>query len=232
MTIVLLPGLSGSTAADFAFVSPMLARRRAVVSIDLPPEPGFDDLVDHVRRRLPGGDLTLVGYSIGAAVAIALAAGTAAVTRLVLVSSPLRGGERERRFAATWAALAPAARRDFERFAALADDGAGAAEPGAADGLAPFDGALVARLPAIDVAAAAAAITAPTLVVSGASDAILGTGCATALFGAIAPARLAVVDGGHALLHESPAHVLSLIDSFDRDPERHRAGSLLPAETP
>jgi pimeloyl-ACP methyl ester carboxylesterase len=232
MTIVLLPGLSGSSAADLAFVSPMLARRRTVATIDLPPEPGFDGLVDHVRRRLPGGDVTLVGYSIGAAVAIALAAETPAVTRLVLVSSPLRAGERERWFAATWAALAPAARRDFERFAALADDEAGASGRGAADGLAPFEGALVAQLPSIDVTTAAAAVTAPTLLIAGASDAMLGTGHAAAVFGAIASSRLAVVDGGHALLHERPAHVLSLIDSFDRAPERHPAGSLLPAETP
>jgi pimeloyl-ACP methyl ester carboxylesterase len=225
MTAVLLPGLSGSSAADFAFLSPMLARRTTVAAIDLSCEPRFDSIVDRVRSELPVGELTLVGYSIGAAVALALAATTPSVARLVLVSCPLVGGERQRRFAATWAALPPSERRDLERFAALGDDDSAAGD------LAPFDERLVALLPGIDLADAATAVTAETLVIGGANDALLGAGHAAAVLGAIEPSRLAIIDGGHALLHERPAHVLSLVDAFDRHPGRYPAGSLLPAES-
>jgi pimeloyl-ACP methyl ester carboxylesterase len=225
MTIVLLPGLSGSSAAELAFIGPMLARHRPVTSIDLPAAASLDELAGRVEAQLPPGPLTLVGSSIGAAVAVALTAATSRVQRLVLVSGLLVGGERERLFASTWAALPAGARRDFERFAALRGG-----EGSLTGELAPFREALVALLPGVDLEAAADEVSVPTLVIAGTNDAVTGQDQATALFGAIAPARLAVVDGGHALLHERPAQVLSLVEDFDRDPERHPAGSVVPSE--
>jgi pimeloyl-ACP methyl ester carboxylesterase len=143
----------------------------------------------------------------------------------VIVSGILTGGERQRLFARTWAALPVGGRRDFERFAALVGgEGSPSGE------LAPFDAALVELLPTIDLEESAELVDAPTLVIGGTVDAVTGPEQATALFGAIAPARLAVVDGGHALLHERPAQVLSLIEAFDADPERHPAGSVVPTE--
>jgi pimeloyl-ACP methyl ester carboxylesterase len=225
MTIVLFPGLSGSAAAELAFVGPMLARHGAVTSIDLPAAADFDELVDRVRGARPAGPLTLVGSSIGAAVALSLTATTPEVERLVLVSGLLTGGERERQFASTWAALPVSARRDFERFAAvLGGEGSPSGE------LAPFDSRLVALLPTVDLEEAADTVTVPTLVVGGTNDAVTGREQATALFGAVEPARLAVIDGGHALLHERPAQVLSLIEAFEADPERHPPGSVVPTE--
>jgi pimeloyl-ACP methyl ester carboxylesterase len=85
--IVLLPGLGGDAARDFAFVQPMLARRRPVLALDLARLDGDGPALDvaalaratsaALELLVPAQRVTLVGYSLGAAVAATVASGSA-----------------------------------------------------------------------------------------------------------------------------------------------------------
>ena len=86
--VYLLPGDAGA-ASDFAFLEPMLGRRRDVRALDR--SPGTDGaataaLVADVLGRLPATPVDLVGYGAGAAIALGVAAGSPNIRRLVLVS--------------------------------------------------------------------------------------------------------------------------------------------------
>jgi pimeloyl-ACP methyl ester carboxylesterase len=206
--LVLLPGLSGSCAHDFAFLAPVLARDREVIGIDLPPH--ATDPVAHVLAALPDGPFDLVGYSLGAVVAAQVAA-VADVRNLVLVAGLLESGPRQRRFAATWNALPDDAREEFALFAASSTDDAH---------LLSFRSEQVARFAA---ATAPPAITAPTLVIGCAHDAIATPEQSRSLFAAIPDSRYTEIDAGHAVLGERPAEVLSHIEGFLNFPERYPA---------
>jgi pimeloyl-ACP methyl ester carboxylesterase len=225
VTVVLLPGIGGSAAHDFGFLRPMLERRHDVLALDLPCA-SFDELVTGVVGRLPGSGVTLVGCSIGAAVALAVAA-RVRVDSLVLVSGTCTAGPRQRAFAASWAASS--ARADLARFAALGTR--------ADESLVPFPvgsatDAHVELLASLDLAAAAAAVTAPTLLVAGHDDAITGRDQSAALLGAIDDARYAELDCGHAVLLERPAQLLALVEQFVAEPGRYPAGSTVPRVSP
>ena len=210
--LVLLPGLSGSAAADFAFLAPVRARRREVVALDL-------DEPDALRSRLPRGPFDLVGYSVGAVFAAQLAL-DADVRHLVLVAGLLESGERQRRFARVWRALSPADRETFARFAALDDD----------DSELGFRDDLVERFAAARVDAAA--ITATTLVIGCTGDALATADQSRALFAAIPDSRYAEVDAGHAVFAERPAEVLGHIEGFLDFPARYPAAAVIPAARP
>lgn len=260
-TIVLLHGLGGSTERDFGFLLPMLARQHAVIGIDLGDgtlEQTAARVSAEIAARVPHGDVALVGFSFGALVALEVAAlaGAAAdarVTSLVLAAGVLAAGERQRVFAETWQTLEsnPQALDSFARFAAIGSafesggaapvsTGGGLAGPAAPTGpaaSAPFlmgatTNSQVAIIGSVDLSASAERVTVPTLVIAGLHDAIAGRQQSARLFGAIADARLAEISTGHAMLAERPAELLSLIDSFVREPGRYPAGTLLPEATP
>ena len=94
LPVYLLPGppdRSGATA-EFAFLAPMLARRRPATVLDLPAaaesaDPGrLAELADRVLATLPRTPFALVGHALGAAVAVAVAARSPLVERLVLIA--------------------------------------------------------------------------------------------------------------------------------------------------
>lgn len=109
-TVVLVPGFSGSPD-EYAFVRPMLARRRPAVTVDLSGETcasSFDGHVEQVRRTIrdlgDAGDgagaggprVVLVGSSFGALVATAVAAVEPRVVGLVLLGGWLAPDDRLR----------------------------------------------------------------------------------------------------------------------------------------
>lgn len=85
LPVYLVAGAAGP-AVDFAFLAPILARRRPTTALDLPRPAHLDELADHALAALPTTPFALVGHARGAAVALAVAARSPLVERLVLIA--------------------------------------------------------------------------------------------------------------------------------------------------
>jgi pimeloyl-ACP methyl ester carboxylesterase len=231
---VLLHGVM-SLAAGWWRIAPELRRRGLTVhALDLPahgaapPPPGplhLDALADGVEARLPDGRLDLlVGHSLGAVVALTLAArAPGRVGALVLEDPPGLVGVDVAALAAGIEADSALVRRDRARLVAREQ----AANPRWAredversvDGIAQADAPLVAAalrdglrwdLPALVRAAAP-----PVLVLAAPEARSALTGAEREAVRAALPAgRLVVLDGGHCLHRDEPAAWLAAVDAF------------------
>ncbi|TFD19542.1 alpha/beta fold hydrolase [Cryobacterium sp. TMS1-13-1] len=235
--VVLVPGFSGRTGEDFPFLLPMLERRHRVVSVDF-TTPGvhtLGDLVSRIGVAVARCDEppAVVGYSLGGVAAAAFAAQQpAALSSLAVVAGWMTPAPKLGAFAGLWAEL------QAERSAALAAaarqalysaDGWDSARPPLVDDIAAR---LVALGSTLDVSAMAPGIAVPTLVVGCASDEVATTWQSKLLFGAIADARYAQIDAGHAVVHERPAELLAVLGAFLTEPTRYPAGTLIGEDRP
>lgn len=240
--VVLLPGVGGSTASEFSFLLPLLARTRRVLAVDLrygsTEVPGIDGLLDQLaevlRQLLPGRSVTLVGFSVGATVAASFAAQNPGVASLVLVTPVLRASNRHRLLAVLRANLSegdPTALRSLDIFSAYSSNflEEHSPEPFLAGLISAAQVELFAETELTD---ALPRITIPTLVVGCTHDDLAGVEAARTLFASLPNARYAEIDSGHAVLAERPAEVLAIIREFVSHPLRHRAGSVLEAARP
>ncbi|NVM94320.1 alpha/beta hydrolase [Arthrobacter sp. AETb3-4] len=242
--VVLIHGIGGSTAADFGFIFPMLARHGRVMSVDfcLPALGEHETLrLEHVARQvrvaidevLPGRQVSMVGYSLGAVIAAAVAASHPAPGRLVLVSGWLKAGASHRIFNDLWQRLrilGPTVLSRFARFSALGTSFLNSSPLEELEAMSPFSPGLFTdaqiRLAAtVDLSETAARICIPTLVIGCSNDTIAGREQAEALVGAIPDASYAEVESGHAVVLERPAELFSLIDGFLSRPQRQLSGS-------
>jgi pimeloyl-ACP methyl ester carboxylesterase len=242
--VLLLPGLGGSTDRDFSFLLPLLARTHRVVAVDLQYGPSMDldrmagQLAGVIGQLLPRRRVTLVGFSVGASVAAAYAAGNSDVAGLVLVAAVLRATARHRLLAALRQELDPGESvraldvvvahspaflesRGPEQLAAL--------RPFGSDSHTAVQAGLFART---DLVGRVPRIGAPTLVVGCSGDDLAGVDQARALFAALPNSRYAEIDSGHGVLAERPAEVLALLRDFASNPMRHRSGSVLDEARP
>ena len=240
--VVLLPGVGGSTASEFSFLLPLLARTRRVLAVDLrygsTEVPGIDGLLDQLaevlRQLLPGRSVTLVGFSVGATVAASFAAQNPGVASLVLVTPVLRASNRHRLLAVLRANLSegdPTALRSLDIFSAYSSNFLEEHSPD------PFLAGLISAAQVelfaeTELTDALPRITIPTLVVGCTHDDLAGVEAARTLFASLPNARYAEIDSGHAVLAERPAEVLAIIREFVSHPLRHRAGSVLEAAKP
>lgn len=240
--VVLLSGVGGSTASEFSFLLPLLARTRRVLAVDLrygsTEVPGIDGLLDQLaevlRQLLPGRRVTLVGFSVGATVAASFAAQNPGVASLVLVTPVLRASNRHRLLAVLRANLSegdPTALRSLDIFSAYSSNflEEHSPEPFLAGVISAAQVELFAETELTD---ALPRITIPTLVVGCTHDDLAGVEAARTLFASLPNARYAEIDSGHAVLAERPAEVLAIIREFVSHPLRHRAGSVLEAARP
>ena len=240
--VVLLPGVGGSTASEFSFLLPLLARTRRVLAVDLrygsTEVPGIDGLLDQLaevlRQLLPGRRVTLVGFSVGATVAASFAAQNPGVASLVLVTPVLRASNRHRLLAVLRANLSegdPTVLRSLDIFSAYSSNflEEHSPEPFLAGAISAAQFELFAETELTD---ALPRITIPTLVVGCTHDDLAGVEAARTLFASLPNARYAEIDSGHAVLAERPAEVLAIIREFVSHPLRHRAGSVLEAARP
>lgn len=245
--VVLLHGIGGSTAEDFRFLFPMLARHYPVMAVDFSPpalREGEPLELDHLARQVhaaldelfPGRRVTLVGYSLGAVVAAAVAASHPAPARLVLAAGWLEATAGHRMFNSIWQHLSghdEAVLQQFARFSALGTSFANTTPPGEFEEIVPFRPGgftdaqvqLTTRASLTDVVSL---ISIPTLVIGCSGDAIADRDQAQALVGAIEDACYAEVESGHAVVTERPAEMLSLIDGFLQKPTRYLPGYILP----
>ena len=240
--VVLLPGVGGTTASDFSFLLPLLARTRRVLAVDLgygsAETPGLDGLLlqlaEVLRQLLPGREVTLVGFSVGATVAASFVAQNPGVASLVLVTPVLRASNRHRLLAVLRANLSvgdPEALRSLDIFSAYSSTFLEGHSPE------PFlTGVITAAqfelFADVELTGVLARITIPTLVVGCTHDDLAGVEAALLLFASLPNARYAEIDSGHAVLVERPAEMLAIIREFVSHPLRHRAGSVLEAARP
>lgn len=234
--VVLLPGIGGSASEDFSFLFPMLARHHRVMAVDFSPTPSegkpleLEHLVMQVRTAidelLPGSRPAVVGYSLGAVVAVAVATSHPAPRRLVLASGWLKATASLLMFNSIWQQLSgqdAAALRQFAKFSALGNSFINSSPAEELQQISPFSlgpstGAQIQLATAVDLTDVAPDIRVPTLVIGCSDDAIAGREQSEALAGAIPDARYAELESGHAVAVERPAELLSLIDRFLRRP--------------
>lgn len=248
--VLLVHGSGGSAESHFGALFPMLAHRRRVVALDYgcgQECSGSLLTLDHLVAKVVAvidalegvDDVDLLGYSLGAAVATAVAAGQPhRVNTLTFVAGWLRTDAHQRLRQDVWKTLsqeAPELLPHLSSFLAVSPDFFTSQPPsGRADLLRPSAGGpdrhrQVELLRDLDIVEVATRVEVPTLIIGGRHDLMAPLAHSKLALGAVPDSRLAVVGSGHAMLMERPAEVYQLFDSFVRDPHRHQAGSHLPA---
>lgn len=249
-TVVLIHGTGGSTAAHFPYLFPMLAVDQRVVSIDL-AEPGHDgplelgDLVAQVVAVLESVDVesvTLVGYSLGAVVALAVAGRhTDLVGRLVTVAGWMLTDPQQRLRNDVWKSLwknDEDAARKFAVYTALSPQFLELMPEPALDGVvammnnSEFQTKQMELNRRIDIRDDVDNIVADTLVIGCGSDYTVPPSHSKALFGAISNARYTEIESGHGVIAERPAELVRWIGIFNQDPGRFPIGQIAPSVAP
>lgn len=249
--LVMVHGSTGSTDSHYGFLFPMLGFRQRVVSLDLAPASDGQALsLEHLVAQVaavvdqvsPGRAISLMGYSLGAVVAAALAAQRPEqVQQLILVAGWIKTDVHQQLRNSVWRDLRQegvAAIRNYMLYCAFSADFITARSPAELAGMAEKIGldafvdqqmALNAR---IDISAQVAKIRATTLVVGCTHDQMVPKHHSLQLLGAIDDARYSQIDSGHAVVFERPAELLRLIDVFLRAPKAYAPGTTIPAARP
>ncbi|WP_232668496.1 alpha/beta fold hydrolase [Pseudonocardia sp. TRM90224] len=172
------------------------------------------------------GPVTLLGFSLGAVAAAAVAATRPdLVSRLVLVGGWAdSNGPRDRFYFETWRALLDSDRELFKRFSTLTGFSAAAIDRFGHDGLAasladewppPGIGRQIDAGLHADVTKLLPAITAPTLVIGFADDAMIPIDGSRRLHEGIAGSRLVELPGeGHMDWFADPSTIVALVREF------------------
>ncbi len=250
MPVVLLHGTSGSTDIHMSYLFPMLAPRQRVIAIDWSqPHAGTLELADLeaqvaavIDAILPGREFALVGYSLGAALAICVAAHRAAhVKELVLIAGWMQTDTQQLLRNDVWKSLRESGSPEIAKYTVFCAFGnpflAARTEAELAPALAgvrqsEFIDQQMDLNRRIDVVAEANDIRATTLVVGCTHDQMVPKRHSKALFGAIEDARYTELDSGHAVVFERPAEVFQVIEHFLTNPHEYPAGSIIPASRP
>lgn len=248
--IVLIHGTTGSTAAHFGFLFPLLATRQRVVSIDL-GQPTGELTIDSFRAQveavidevLPGQQVTLLGYSLGAVVAATVAASRPEkIQNLILVAGWAKTDTQQILRNNLWSALYESGDKDalaqFTVFCAFGNPFVGARTldeltPAIkAVKVTPFGASQMQVNRDVDILDRLEKITADTLVIGCEFDHMVPNRHSKFLFGAIENARYTEIPSGHAVVFERPAELHKHIDNFAADPQRYPTGTIIPTVKP
>ncbi|MEV0763826.1 alpha/beta hydrolase [Nocardia sp. NPDC050435] len=221
--VVLAHGAGGGIDANFGALIPLLAEHHTVIGSDYPGDDtplDIDSLADAlVEAAVAAGaaEFTMIGYSLGTAVAVRAAARHPdRVRRLVLTAGFARVDNRARANLELWQRLLAAGdRASFARVTLLSGFGADFVNaipaerlPGLLEQMAatvPGGTAAQAALAAtVDVTADLPRVTVPTLVIGLAGDLLVDPANARAQAAAIPGARYLELPGGHVVMAEQP----------------------------
>lgn len=247
-TLVLVHGTGGSTATHFGHLFPMMATRTRVIGIDMSPVAQDTDLtvdalaeqvsrvIDHVLGA--GSSFDLLGYSLGAVVAQAVAAKLRTrVKHLILVAGWIRTDLQQLLRNTVWEILytsAPAALTSYTTFCAvsgrflrqMSDEGLAGSTAQLTNN--EFTRQQMQLNRGVDLTDAVGDITACTLIVSCTEDVMVPRHHQLQQLGAIPDARLTYVSSGHAIFIERPAELMQITDLFLREPQQFPTGAVIP----
>lgn len=217
--VVLAHGASGSIESNYGSLIPLLAESHTVVGPDYPAEDApldLDALADALVAATDAERFTLIGFSLGTAVAVRAAARhPERVAGLVLAAGFARADHRLRLSLELWRPLLARDPKDFARFVltsgfspAFVNGLPDAALAAALDGIAagapvgtPAQADLAVR---VDTTADLAGITVPTLVIGASDDLLVDPANHRFLAEQIPGAEYAEIKAGHVLMAEQP----------------------------
>jgi pimeloyl-ACP methyl ester carboxylesterase len=244
--IVLLHGTGGTGPTHFRTLYPMLAARHRVIALDFSDVSPREALkVEHlvlqaaavIHERAPHCPIHLVGYSLGAVVAAALAADhPELVDSLVLVAGWMRTDSQQLLRNSLWQNLFETDEEALKEYMTLMSYSSRflASRPYNEVRTLVRNRTLLDGIKrqmelnrTIDISSKVLLISAPTLVVGGTYDQMAPMRHSQLLLGAIENARLAEIPSGHAVPIERPAHLFKLIDDFIADPAALSAGAVV-----
>ena len=227
--LVMVHGSGGDAVTNYAHLVPGLADLRTVITPDYAgsgesADPGGDLTLDLLAGQVAAtfeGPSDLVGFSLGAAVAVAVAAERPElVSRLILIGGWTHADDSRLALGLrTWARLAATDPESFTAYGPLVGFSPGFVSKVGAE-------ALMAGEPPrgtvrqieldlrIDLRDLLPKITAPTLVIGSTQDHLVPVEHARALHAALPGSEYAELDSGHVVLHERPAEVTALIRDF------------------
>jgi pimeloyl-ACP methyl ester carboxylesterase len=237
--VVLLHGTAGSAENSFWALYPILAMRHRVVAFDFVDPSDVNQtgtLEEYVAQAVAvieavgdDGPCHVVGYSFGAVIAIALAAQHPdLVAALVLIAGWATTDAHQLMRNSIWQQLydeqSPALARfmvltGYSHRFILARTPAELEELISSVGNGPDRSAKMRFNRTVAIADLLSHIPSPTLVIGCSEDITAPVRHSRLLFGGIDNARYAEVIAGHAVVHERPAELFTLIDTFLNDPE-------------
>ncbi|OZM73825.1 alpha/beta hydrolase [Amycolatopsis antarctica] len=238
--LVLAHGAGGDIPANFGAIAGALAATHTVVGTDYPGSgdspssrggpPRLDELADTlVRTALAAGlpRFTVLGYSLGAAVAVRAATRhPEAVDGLILTAGFASADNRIRLAAEVWRGLlAHGDRVLLARYLTLLGTGGPWLHALSASEIEESVAALAAFIPPgsadqvelvsdVDVRAELAGIAVPTLVVATTEDGLVGRERSSELAERIPGAELREIPAGHGIGTEAPGEWLAVIRDF------------------
>jgi pimeloyl-ACP methyl ester carboxylesterase len=232
-SIILIPGTEGSAEESFIGLMPLLARDHDVVPFNFrsglgqDPHEVFNGYVDQLRDTidsLPAGQrVHLLGYSLGAHIALQATAGNRRVESLCLVGGWLKTDDLQRERHDLWLQLYNVEPELAGKLSHLLQYSPTyrslLSQQQTATRLVPRtpdeetrQRVLVNRI--LNHTEVASQINVPTLIISGAEDLKVPFNHAHQLFGALSTATLLPINSGHAILHERLGQVYGAYADF------------------
>ena len=250
LPLVLVHGTAGSIDSHFGFLFPMMAFRQRVIGINLAEPPSdsieIEQFVAQIRAvieaEVPDGSVTLLGYSMGAPIAIKTAHVLGEkVAGLILVAGYMKTDTHQKLRGHIWLSLYKEGNplvKNFMSFTAfspfhmksrsLDDMLAGTAKMI----ISPFLVKQVELNGRMDVLAECEELQTRTLVVALSEDFSCPKHHSKAMFGAIVNSSYTEIATGHAVVHERPAELYYHVNRFCKDPDLYPIGKIVPAPKP
>jgi pimeloyl-ACP methyl ester carboxylesterase len=250
LPLVLVHGTAGSLDSHFGFLFPMMAFKQRVIGINL-AEPSGDSIeIDQfvaqiqavIEAEVPEGSVTLLGYSMGAPIAIKTAHALGSkVANLILVAGYMKTDTHQKLRGHIWLTLYKEGNplvKNFMSFNAfspfhmrsksLEEMLAGTAKMN----ITPFIAKQVDLNTRMDVLAESEELQTRTLVVALSEDFSCPRHHSKAMFGTLVNASYTEIATGHAVVHERPAELFYHVNRFCNDQDLYPIGKIVPAPKP